>query len=390
MRFLMQNQALAAVVLAVISGLTLAPAAAADSAAAPGASRHPDQLQQDVDAIAAAGAVGVLASVSTPGRTAGARAGVADTSTGAPVPFDAEFRVGSATKSFIATVVLQLVGEGRLSLTDTLAQRLPGVLEGNGYDDARISVRDLLQHTSGIYDYTRAIPVLDGVAGYQANRFRTYTAQQLVAIALQHAPDFAPGTAAEYSNTNYILLGMIIDRVTGHSWAHEVNARIIAPLGLRHTFTPGTFPFIPGPHAEAYSAFGGPDLVDSTIVNTSVIDAAGSIISTTGDLARFYRALIGGRLLPPAQLAEMEAAIPVAQLAAVWPGAGYGLGLAYFPLSCGGGYYGHPGDVPGSHTWDGTVPGTGRTVVVSVTGDPSRSIQLAVNSLVDQELCSTS
>ncbi|HEU5331357.1 MAG TPA: serine hydrolase domain-containing protein [Actinocrinis sp.] len=381
------NRALAAVALVAIGGVALAgPAAAATNSGTPGAKGHSDPLQQQVDAIQEAGAVGVLASVTTARGTRSARAGVADTASSSPVPLDAEFRIGSATKSFVATVVLQLVGEHRLSLSDTVAQWLPGVVEGNGNDGTRITVRELLQHTSGIYDYLRDTPVVSGVAGYEANRMRTYTPQELVALAMQHPPYFAPGAGMAYSNTNYVLLGMIIDRVTGHSWSDEVHARIIAPLGLRHTSTPGTFPFIDGPHAEGYSGFGGPDLVEVTLVNPTVADAAGSMISTTRDLSRFYRALVGGGLLAPAQLAEMEAAIPVAQLDAIWPGAAYGLGLAWFPLPCGGGYYGHPGDVPGFHTWDAATQ-DGRTVVVSVTGDSSEGTQLAVNALVEQELC---
>jgi D-alanyl-D-alanine carboxypeptidase len=386
MRFTRANPALAAVVLTAISALALVGPAAADSGAASGTTRQPVSLQQEVNAIRAAGAVGVLASVTTPYGTRRARAGLADTSTAAPVPLDAEFRIGSTTKTFVATVVLQIVGEGRLVLTDTVAHWLPGVVQGNGNDGTRITVRELLQHTSGIYDYVRNLPVTSSVAGYYANRLRTYTPEQLVSLAMRHPSNFPPGTAASYSNTNYILLGMIIDRVTGQSWAHEVNTRIIDPLGLRHTSTPGTFPFIPGPHAEGYSGFGGPDPIDATVVNPSAIDAAGSMISTTRDLSRFYRALIGGRLLAPAQLADMQATIPAAQLDAIWPGAGYGLGLAWFPLPCGGGYFGHPGDVPGYHTWDATTS-DGRTVVVSATGDTSKNTQLAINTLVNQELC---
>jgi len=245
------HRVIAALAVVAISGLTLAgPAAAASTGAAPAAKEHADPLQQQVDAIQAAGAVGVLASVTTPRRTHSAAAGVADTTTSAPVPLDAEFRIGSATKPFVATVVLQLVGEHRLSLSDTVAHWLPGVVDGNGNDGARITVRELLQHSSGIYDYLRDAPVVAGVAGFEANRMRTYTPQELVALAMQHPAYFAPGTGVAYSNTNYVLLGMIIDRVTGHSWADEVRARIIAPLGLRHTRTPGTYPFIDGPHAE--------------------------------------------------------------------------------------------------------------------------------------------
>lgn len=385
MSYRRSNRALAAVLLAAISGLMLAgPAAAADT---PRAIPHPDSLQQDADAIHAAGAVGVLAAVTTPHGTRTVRAGVADVTTGRQVPLNAEFRIDSVTKSFVATVVLQLVGEGRLSLDDTVAHWLPGVVEGNGNDGTRITVRELLRMTSGVPDYVRDIPVLASVEGYYANRFRTYTPDQLVAMAMRHPPTFPPGTSASYSNTNYVLLGMIINRVTGHSWAHEVNERIITPLDLRHTITPGTFPFIPGPHAEAYYSFGGQTPVDTTVVNPSVIDAAGSMISDADDLSRFYRALIGGRLLPPAQLAEMQTTIAVGELAAVFPGASYGLGLGWFPLSCGGGYYGHPGGAAGSTTWDATTPDASRTIVVSVTGDPSKSAQLAINALVDQQLC---
>ena len=388
MQFRTLNQALAAVLLTAVAGLTLATSAVADTGTAPGATQGPpDLLQQEADAIHDTGVVSVLASVTGPDGRRNARSGVADTSTGQAVPLDAEFRIASVTKTFVATVVLQLAGEGRLSLDDTVAHWLPGVVEGNGNDGSRITIRELLQHASGIYDYAKDLPAPASAAGFQANRFRTYTPQQLVALAMRHQPNFPPGTGVSYSNTGYILLGMIIDRVTGRSWADEVNARIIRPLGLRHTSTPGTFPFIRGPHAEGYSSFGGATLIDVTALNPSGADAAGSIISTTADLSRFYTALADGRLLAPAQLAEMETTIAVPQLAAIWPGARYGLGLAWFPLSCGGGYFGHPGDITGYHTWDAVIPDTGRTVVVSITGDGSARTQQALNTLVDQELC---
>ena len=355
---------------------------------AQGSSRPASGLQQEADAIHTAGASGVLVTVTTPNGRQTVRAGVADTATGAPVPLDARFRIGSATKSFVATVVLQLVGEGRMALSDPVDRWLPGVVTGNGNDGSRITVGELLQHTSGIYDFAHDLPEIATAAGYQAGRLDVYTPAQLVAMAMKHQPTFPPGSGISYSNTNYVLLGMIINRVTGQSWAHEVQARIIKPLGLRHTVIPGTVPYIRGPHAEGYSAFGGTDPVDVTVLNPSMIDAAGSIISTTGDLGRFYAALTGGRLLAPAQLAAMETTVPAAQLSVFWPGARYGLGLAWFPLSCGGSYFGHPGGVPGYQTWDAVAPDTGRSVVVSSTGDGTEDIQLATNALVDRELCS--
>jgi D-alanyl-D-alanine carboxypeptidase len=121
-----------------------------------------------------------------------------------------------------------------------------------------------------------------------------------------------------------------------------------------------------------------------TVFNPSVAGAAGSIISTTGDLSRFYAALIGGRLLAPPQLAEMETSVPSP---AEGPGVRYGLGLEWIPLSCGGGYFGHPGDLPGYHTWDAVTPDAKRTVVVSYTGDGGEHIQQETAKLLDQELC---
>src|SRR6185437_9401375 len=369
MRFGTLNQVLAAIALTTAAGLVLSGSAVAGTGAAPEATRHPGPLQRQADAIHASGLVSVLASVTGPDGPRSARAGVADISTGRAVPLDAEFRIGSVTKTFTATVVLQLAGEGRLSLDDTVAHWLPGVVEGNGNDGSRITIRELLQMTSGLYNYGNDMPLLASAAGFATSQFRTYTPRQLVALAMGHRPLFAPGTSASYSDTNYVLLGMIISRVTGRSWAQEVNARIIRPLGLRHTSTPGTFPLIPGPHAEGYSSFGGDTLLNTTVLNPSAADASGSMISSTADLSRFYTALADGRLLVPAQLAEMEATIAAPGGAEGIPGARYGLGLDWFPLSCGGGYFGHPGDLPGYSTWDAVTRDAGRTVVVSMTGD---------------------
>ncbi|MGO4428014.1 serine hydrolase domain-containing protein, partial [Streptomyces sp. MCAF7] len=185
-----------------------------------------------------------------------ARAGTAERGTGRPMPRNGRFRIGSAAKTFTATVVLQLVGEGRMSLEDTVEQWLPGVVRGNDNDGSQITVRQLLQHTSGIRDVLPEIPALNSADGYRAERFRTYTPAELVRLAIQHPPNFSPGAGWSYSNTNYVLAAMIIHEVTGRSWVQEVNDRIIRPLGLRDTSTPGAFPFILGPHAHSYAAFG--------------------------------------------------------------------------------------------------------------------------------------
>ena len=345
-----------------------------------------DPLQQEVDAIHGTGAVGVFAEVTAPGVRDSARAGTAEVGTGRAMPWNGRVRVGSATKTFTAAVVLQLVGEGRMSLEDSVDRWLPGVVRGNGNDGRRITVRQLLQHTSGIRDVLPEIPALNTADGYRAERFRTYTSEELVKLAMRHRPNFRPGAGWSYSNTNYILAAMIINEVTGRSWAREVNERIIRPLGLKDTSTPGSNPAIPGPHAQGYAAFGtGTGTgsgIDVTELNSSMAVGSGSIISTAHDLSRFYTALLGGRLLAPAQLAEMTATKPAPEL-----GVRYGLGLGEIPLSCGGSYFGHPGELLGYHTWGGVTRDGKRSAVVYTTSDGGPDTQHAMSTLVDQELC---
>ncbi|WP_329575774.1 beta-lactamase family protein [Kitasatospora sp. NBC_01250] len=366
----------AAVLVAALAALACAPAAGAAAA-------RPSSLQGEVNAIKATGNEGVVAEATGARGHRFATAGQADTSTGAPAVRNDAFRIASLTKTFTATVLLQLAGEGRLSLDDSVDHWLPGVVSGNGNDGSRITVRQLLQHTSGIYDYTHDLPVLASTSGFLANRFTSYTPAQLVAIAMRHAPSFAPGTDWQYSNTNYILAGMIINRVTGHTWQDEVTARIIRPLGLRHTSAPVADPFIPGPHLHGYSTFGSGPTIDVTALNPTLGDAAAEIISTTADLTTFYTALMRGQLLAPAQLAQMESTVP----APLWPGARYGLGLWWVPLSCGGGYYGHSGGAPGYNTLVGATPDGQRAAVVASTGDGDADSQAALDTLVDQQLC---
>ena len=378
------NLTLPALLLALTAGLTLTAAGYERDPASTAAGSPNDSLQQEVNAIWQAGAVSALAEVATPQGRRDAHAGTADIDTGQQVPASAEFRIGSATKTFVATVILQLAEERRLSLDDTVARWLPGVVVGNGNDGTRITIRELLGHTSGIYDYTNDLPQMTDATAFREDRFRTYTPQQLVALAMLHPPTNQPGTGFAYSDTDYILAGMIIQRVTGHSWADEINARIIRPLGLRHTITPGTYPLLTGPHAEGYADFGTDTPIDVTAFDPSAADASGSIVSTADDLARFYTALIGGRLLPPAQLTAMETTAPAPELG---PGVRYGLGLGWIPLSCGGGYFGHPGGIFGYQTWDGVTTNARRTAVVSVTGDGNARTQQAITTLVDNELC---
>jgi D-alanyl-D-alanine carboxypeptidase len=347
-------------------------------------------LQRDLDAIHATGVIGVQGAVRGPHERLTARSGVADLRTGRPVPRHGYFRIGSTTKTFVATVVLQLVAEDRLSLEDTVEHWLPGVVAGNGNDGRAITVRHLLQHTSGIYNYTNDIAELGTPEGYESLRFRNWRPEELVAIAMRRPPDFAPGTHWSYSNTGYILVGMIVEAVTGRSWDEEVRDRIIRPLGLRHTFSPGDSPFVPRPHALAYQQYapGGP-FVDTTVLNHTWGGAAGDLIGTADDLIRFWRALARGELLGSAQLAEMQRTVLAETFQEFWPGARYGLGIFWRPLGCGGGYWSHGGDTLGYSTRNGVTADGRRAVAISLSAQLAGTLapETAAGQAVDNALC---
>ncbi|MFK0053665.1 serine hydrolase domain-containing protein [Streptomyces sp. NPDC091025] len=377
------------VAVAVSSLVALGPAGAA--AAATG---RPSPLQRDSDALHEGGVTGVSVTLETPRGLRTARSGVADLSTGRSVPRNEFVRIGSTTKTFVATVLLQLAGEGRLSLDDTVDTWLPGVVEGRGNDGRRITLRQLLQHTSGLPDYISDVVPDLSAAGYRANRWTTYTSEQRVAFAMQHSPSSEPGTDWEYSNTNYVLAGMVIKAVTGHSWEQEVQARIVRPLHLTHTLTPGNRPFLPGPHARNYQQFEpGGTMTDTTTAYLPFDgDADGSMISTAEDTNRFFKALVGGGLLAPAQLAEMQRTVEVPADHGAPPGTRDGLGLDWTPLSCGGGYWGHSGTGFGYMAWPASDGRSAVTVSLhSRPGDENTAARQIrqVTELVDHALCSS-
>src|SRR4051812_38638898 len=261
----------------------LAPSAA--SAAA-----RPDTVQQGLNALVRTdGLPAALASVKDrEGRTRTYTAGVGDLATGAKVPRDGQVRIGSNTKVFTAVVVLQLVGEGKIGLDAPVDTYLPGLVRGDEIDGRHITVRQLLQHTSGLPNYVK----------YLGDDVRYYDPRDLIDLALQHKADFAPGAKWEYSNTNYVLAGLIIQKVTGRPLAEELDQRVIRRVGLRHTYFPA-----PGdatirePHPKGYDR----DSADAPLRDVTELDpswgwAAGQLISTTSDLNRFFTALLTGRL----------------------------------------------------------------------------------------------
>jgi len=296
-------------------------------------SKPPAGLQQAADQLVADGVPGVIIMTRRGQQVSHVVAGLADKATGQPMQPQDRVHIGSITKTFVATVVLQLAAERRLSLDDSVQKLLPGVVAGHGYDPARITVRQLLQQTSGIRDYTDD-PVFQTMEGLG----ETWPPQQLVDIALRLGP---PVHGWLYSNTNYILLGMIIQKVTGQSPVSEISHRILVPLGLRDTSFPLTSTQIPSPSAHGY--YGSLDVTN--MVNPSAAWTAGAMISTVDDVARFYRALLTGRLLPPAQQRELLATISVDDSGELFA-EHYGLGIYSVQLSCGTAW-GHDGGWPG-------------------------------------------
>ncbi|GII92549.1 serine hydrolase domain-containing protein [Sinosporangium siamense] len=315
--------------------------------ATPASANDGSPVQRVLDrAVADGGVPGIVAEIHRKHRkTWFGTAGVADRATGAKRVQGEHFRIGSVTKAFTATVMLQLAAEGRLSMDDTVAKWLPGVVEEQlGGDGSKIDLRRLLNHTSGLPDV---------VPGQEIPR-----------------PE-RPGAGFIYSKLNYNLAGMIIERVTGAKLADEIARRIARPLGLTGTYLPGGETAIRTPHARHYTKDGtgpGAQIHDVTETDVSWAWAAGGMISTTADLHRFLDSLLRGRLLPPAQQREMFTTVSTE--GGDWiANTRYGLGVYAQRLRCGVTVWGGGGAVPGSWTYAmGSRRGTHR-VVSNVNGD---------------------
>lgn len=357
--------------IAVTSG---APAAQA----APALPRPPAALQAALDRLVAAGVPGTIALSRHGAKVTLAVSGVRDLTTHAPIRTGDRFRIGSNTKSFVATVVLQLVGEGRLRLTDNVERWLPALVP----DGAAITVRQLLNHTSGLYDYGQDPRLL---APYEHDRGHYWPPRALVALATSHPPQFPPGTDFGYSNTNYILLGLIIEAATQHTAAAEIQQRLIRPLGLADTSFPQRDPHIAGRHTRGYLTNLPPDAaapdgtLDITVLSPSTAWTAGGIISTAADLARFHRALITGRLLRPHEQRELTTTAP---------GADYAMGVFRIDTPCGPAW-GHDGSFPGYLSVSVTSPDGARQAVIALNTDRILSEQAytELSSTLDTAYC---
>ncbi|MGW0806680.1 serine hydrolase domain-containing protein [Nonomuraea sp. NPDC002799] len=282
------------------------------------------ELQQVIEEIVGLGFVGVTLRVHDERGEWVGSAGVRKLGESAKPPIDGHVRIGSVTKTFTATLVLQLVAEGKVELDAPVDDYLPefGL-------DRRITVRMLLQHTSGVFNFTGEFyedgTVVPGITWsgreWVEDRFKVYRPEELVRLALSKPARFEPGTDWSYANTNYVLARLLIEKVTGRSVAEEMQRRILGPLGLSGTMVPTTQTEIPEPYIHAYYRYeedGQEKTVDVSSQNPSWISSGGDMISTTQDLHTFISALVGGKLLPAPLLADM--CTPESKV-------GYGLGV---------------------------------------------------------------
>ncbi|GAB7188479.1 serine hydrolase domain-containing protein [Kitasatospora sp. Ki12] len=305
------------------------------------------ELQRAIEEFVAAGFAGIQLRVNDEHGEWTGSAGVRDLGESAKPATDGRFWAGSVVKTFTATAVLQLVAEERIGLDSPVAEHLPEL----GLDE-RITVRMLLRHTSGLFNYTGEYyedgTVVPGIPAtgkdWVDNRLRAYRPQELVELALSKPARFEPGAGFSYSNTNYTLAALLIERVAGRPYGEEMGRRILEPLGLRDTVLAGDVTDLPEPHAHGYYRYQDGDewkAVDVSRQNLSMLLGAGGMISTTRDLHTFVSALNAGTLLPAPLLAEMRT--PHGEL-------GYGFGLFVQDLGPDRGtVYHHNGGAPGGY-----------------------------------------
>lgn len=247
-----------------------------------------------------------------------------------PLTNDHLFQVGSITKSFIAVLMLQLEAEGSLSIDDSISRWLPNLKD----KWQSITIKQLLNHSSGIYNYTDTL--IEKLKEDKLDLYYQWSSDELLGIAKNKPLYFTPGDNFHYSNTNYVIAGMIIEVATGHSLEYELNARLIQPLQLKNTFY---LPLKPNEQqlkrmSHGYSENGNfsDEPHDITDANLSWANAAGSIITNSHDLAIWFMSLMHGDILPPSQMSELMQTIPTnGSLPNASPDNSYGLGVMHDP-----------------------------------------------------------
>ncbi|MEV6282892.1 serine hydrolase domain-containing protein [Kribbella sp. NPDC051770] len=347
------------------------------------------QLQQAAEAFVAAGFAGIQLRVNDEHGEWVGSAGVRELGSAEAPATDGSFWVGSVTKTFTATLILQLVAQGKLSLDDAVANHLPAL----GLDE-RITVRMLLNHTSGIFNYTGEFyPDGTFAAGIPAsgkdwvdNRFLSYQPIELVHRALAKPARFEPGTDWSYSNTNYTVALLLIEQLTSTSYAEALSNQISQPLGLTGTVVPGDLTDLPGPHAHGYYRYQDGDdwkIADVTRQNLSLLAGAGDLLSTTRDLHLFFTALNSGKLIPQDLLTEMRTGVgPI----------DYGLGVFVQDLGPehGGQVLHHNGSAPGGYgalmysSPDGTRTLTAGITMGDADSNPAETFPAALAALLNE------
>ncbi|MEV6331165.1 serine hydrolase domain-containing protein [Streptomyces sp. NPDC051909] len=360
-----------------------APARTAAPAPVPAPAPAPDMagITAALNAAMANGAPGAMARYSGPEGVRSRTVGVQDRTTGEAMDVRSRFRIGSVSKTFSTVVLLQLVDEGRLELDQPVNRYLPGLLP-----DDRITVRHLLTHRSGLADYTD--PMFEHtVPGFESVRNRVFTYQELVDLSLALPRTTEPGVSYKYSNANFVVVGMLIEKLTGRPVADAYQRRIFKPLKLRGTSYVHPDTRIAGPHVHGYlhPDEAGAPLVDSTEQTVSWAQSAGAVISTTADLDTFMSALMRGRLLSPAMLDAMTTVTPTDTANTRF----YGLGLRRYDLSCGTQVYGHTGTVQGFYTYAFATRDGRRSVSALANTSNHGAANTALGGTLEAAFCGT-
>ena len=356
-------------VLAVPVAAAIALGAVGGAASAAPSKGEAESLKSRAQGLVEAGYPAALAAVSdSKGESAGVAVGKGNLETGQAPPMDGEVRVGSNTKTFVAVVVMQMVQEGKVGLDEPIETYLPGLIRGEGIDGSKITVRQLLQHTSGLPEYTDTY--LSSRAAESENMQHYVPPRDLLDTALGKPAAFEPGTQWKYTNTNYIVLGMLIERVSQRPVGEQIDERIVKKLGLSHTYLPAPGEEkIRGTHPQGYHLSAEGKLEDITEMDPAWGWAAGAMVSTPSELNTFFQAVLDGRLLTQASIDEMKNGAVDAS-SHLGSGTVYGLGLIGRSLSCGGTAWGHGGTIYGYQT-DNAVGPDGTAVTVAVTALPT-------------------
>ena len=318
-------------------------------------------LKASIQELVDAGYPGALAArTDKDGNTVGVTAGKGNLATGEAPPLDGEVRIGSNTKTFVAVLVMKMVEEGKVKLDEPIETYLPGLIKGQGVDGKKITVRQLLQHTSGLPEFWSGLP------DFFAMRNDYVSPRDVLDMALTRPAQFAPGAKFTYTNTNYIVLGLLAERVGKRPIAEQIETKIVKPLGLKHTYMPKDGEkALRGKHPRGYHTRDNKPgkLEDITDSDPSWAWAAGSMVSTPSELNKFMQSIFDGSLLNQASIAEMKKSVPMGDGGDV-----YGLGLIGHKLSCGVAW-GHGGAIPGYQTANAVGP-DGAAAVIATTAMP--------------------